>query len=179
MKHWFAIIALIASTTSFAEDSTILSDVQDSLSQTWQSKDYELYIPVNTWHNRSYYTDEKIASYEEIDEIKKLLKLCQNKYTLVSKIWIIKLIRLFSIKKSIICRFNYAEEQFRIRIISRAAQIIWINSKLNADNLNGAQTGKDSDAFRECKIDLDEQTLFELARVAFEAFRSKFGCFQP
>ena len=29
------------------------------------------------------------------------------------------------------------------------------------------------------KIDLDEQTLFELARVAFEAFRSKFGCFQP
>ena len=65
MKHWFAIIALIASTTSFAEDSTILSDVQDSLSQTWQSKDYELYIPVNTWHNRSYYTDEKIASYNE------------------------------------------------------------------------------------------------------------------
>ena len=55
----------MVSTTSFAENSTILSDMQDSLSQTWQSKDYELYIPVNTWHNRSYYTDEKIASYNE------------------------------------------------------------------------------------------------------------------
>ena len=62
MKHWFAIIA---STTTYAENSNILSDVQDSLSQTWQSNDYELYIPVNTWHNRSYYTDEKIASYNE------------------------------------------------------------------------------------------------------------------
>lgn len=47
------------------EKTTVLSIVQDTLSQTWQSKDYELYIPVNTWHNRAYYSAEKIDSYNE------------------------------------------------------------------------------------------------------------------
>jgi palmitoyl transferase len=45
--------------------SSVLSIVEDSLSQTWQSKNYELYIPLNTWHNRSYYSAEKIDSYNE------------------------------------------------------------------------------------------------------------------
>ena len=62
------LLAMVVSTTSSAEEQTksgIWSDVQDSLSQTWQSKYYELYIPVNTWHNRNYYSAEKIASYNE------------------------------------------------------------------------------------------------------------------
>jgi lipid IVA palmitoyltransferase len=56
------------SATAFAEDlagSSLWSRVQDSLSQTWQSENYELYIPVNTWHNRSYYTKEQINNYNE------------------------------------------------------------------------------------------------------------------
>jgi len=64
-------IALMASTsavTAYAEDSAdsgIWSRAQDSLSLTWQSSDYELYVPVNTWHNRNYYSSEKIDSYNE------------------------------------------------------------------------------------------------------------------
>ena len=68
MKHWLAVLVMVVSCSSFADESTksgILSEVQDSLSQTWQSKEYELYIPVNTWHNRSYYSAEKIASFNE------------------------------------------------------------------------------------------------------------------
>lgn len=58
----------IISTSAFAEESTkpsIWSRTQDSLSKTWQSQDYELYIPINTWHNRSFYTQEKIDEYNE------------------------------------------------------------------------------------------------------------------
>lgn len=68
MKYWFAVLAIMVSTTSFAEESVkpgMWSRVQDSLSQTWASENYELYIPVDTWHNRSYYTAEKIDSYNE------------------------------------------------------------------------------------------------------------------
>lgn len=68
MKYWFAIFTIIASTTAFAEEPAqagLWSRVQVSLSNTWDSEKYELYIPINTWHNRSYYTDEKIDSYNE------------------------------------------------------------------------------------------------------------------
>lgn len=68
MKYWFVVFLMSISTSSFGEESTkssLWSDIQGSLSQTWQSKNYELFIPVNTWHNRSFYSDEKIASYNE------------------------------------------------------------------------------------------------------------------
>jgi len=65
LKYWLALIALIASSSLYAENPSILSSMQDSLSKTWQSQDYELYIPANTWHNRNYYTDEEIATYNE------------------------------------------------------------------------------------------------------------------
>lgn len=54
--------------TAFAEDTanaSVWSRAQGSLSQTWQSEDYELYIPVNTWHNRNYYSSEKIDEFNE------------------------------------------------------------------------------------------------------------------
>lgn len=53
------------STSAVAEESakpSIWSRAQDSLSKTWQSQDYELYVPINTWHNRSYYTQEKLMN---------------------------------------------------------------------------------------------------------------------
>jgi palmitoyl transferase len=68
MKYWFIAFLLSISTSSFGEESTkssLWSDIQGSLSQTWQSKNYELFIPVNTWHNRNYYTDKEIESYNE------------------------------------------------------------------------------------------------------------------
>jgi len=71
MKLQRALIAfmmLLLSATAFAEEpvkQSVLSVVQDTLSQTWQSTDYELYFPVNAWHNRSYYSAEKIRGYNE------------------------------------------------------------------------------------------------------------------
>jgi lipid IVA palmitoyltransferase len=69
LKHWLiALLILMRSTTALAEEPTELglwSRVQDSLSQTWGSTNYEMYIPVNTWHNRHFYSSEKIDGYNE------------------------------------------------------------------------------------------------------------------
>jgi palmitoyl transferase len=46
-------------------DRGILARAQTSLSQTWQAQDYELYVPINTWHNRNYYSSEKVDSFNE------------------------------------------------------------------------------------------------------------------
>lgn len=48
-----------------AEQSGLWNSVKNSLSLTWQSPDYELYIPINTWHNRSYYSAEDIQRFNE------------------------------------------------------------------------------------------------------------------
>jgi lipid IVA palmitoyltransferase len=47
------------------EATSIFSRAQDAVVNTWQSTDYELYIPINTWHNRNFYTSEKIDSFNE------------------------------------------------------------------------------------------------------------------
>lgn len=63
-----ALILLLNSATVLAEgpaESGMVSRIEDSLSQTWQSQNYELYIPVNTWHNRSFYSSEKIDEFNE------------------------------------------------------------------------------------------------------------------
>jgi palmitoyl transferase len=65
------LVAFMASMPVFAADavdsadSGIWSRAQDSLSLTWQSSEYELYVPINTWHNRNYYSSEKIDGYNE------------------------------------------------------------------------------------------------------------------
>lgn len=59
---------LCLSVTVYADETASpsrWSRVQDSLSQTWQSPNYELYVPVNTWHNRSFYTAKKIDEFNE------------------------------------------------------------------------------------------------------------------
>ena len=45
--------------------SKALSVVETELSQTWQSPDVELYVPINTWHNRNYYESEDIDDFNE------------------------------------------------------------------------------------------------------------------
>lgn len=39
--------------------------VSQTLRQVWRSDQYELYVPLHTWHNRAFYTPAKIASYNE------------------------------------------------------------------------------------------------------------------
>jgi lipid IVA palmitoyltransferase len=68
LSHLVIICSIFHSNAVFAEDfanPSLWSNIQDSLSQTWQSQNYELYIPVNTWHNRSFYSSEKINSFNE------------------------------------------------------------------------------------------------------------------
>lgn len=45
--------------------SRALSVVKTELSQTWQSPDVELYVPINTWHNRHYYESEDVDDFNE------------------------------------------------------------------------------------------------------------------
>ncbi|MFM2435193.1 MAG: hypothetical protein RL063_1174 [Pseudomonadota bacterium] len=69
MKTCLLIIFLLSLSTNACAESpenpSTWIKVKDSLSATWESQHYELYIPVNTWHNRRYYSAEKIASYNE------------------------------------------------------------------------------------------------------------------
>jgi len=63
-----ALAALLSPPTSHADETMANSTytyIKDSLSQTWAADDYELFIPVNVWHNRNYYSSEKIDSYNE------------------------------------------------------------------------------------------------------------------
>jgi palmitoyl transferase len=61
--------AAVASTKSVADPVTSSSSwwsrAWADLDQTWHSEQYELYVPLHTWHNRRMYTAEKIASYNE------------------------------------------------------------------------------------------------------------------
>jgi palmitoyl transferase len=41
------------------------SDIKSTLSDTWDANSYEFYLPINTWHNRNYYSQEKINGYNE------------------------------------------------------------------------------------------------------------------
>ena len=68
LKYLIIVCALLVTTQVFADDSAIgemWTRAQDSLSETWGSESYEVYIPIHTWHNRDYYSSEKIDSYNE------------------------------------------------------------------------------------------------------------------
>lgn len=41
------------------------TDAKNTLSETWNANNYELFVPINTWHNRRYYNHEKIDEYNE------------------------------------------------------------------------------------------------------------------
>jgi lipid IVA palmitoyltransferase len=58
-------IALADAQADESTKTSIISHVQDTVVKTWQSTEYELYIPINTWHNRNYYSAEKIDSFNE------------------------------------------------------------------------------------------------------------------
>ncbi len=63
-----ALIALLSPSAAFADEAAgngVWPSIKDTLSKTWAADDYELFIPINTWHNRNYYSSEKIDSYNE------------------------------------------------------------------------------------------------------------------
>ncbi|WP_246210705.1 lipid IV(A) palmitoyltransferase PagP [Vogesella oryzae] len=79
-----AVVAMTISVPAFASEAAGQSGKQDDLAanllessrragdktlenmaETWGSSDYELYIPLHTWHNRAMYSAEKIRSYNE------------------------------------------------------------------------------------------------------------------
>ena len=65
---FITIAMLLYSQNTVAEEAfkpSFFSHVEDTVSQTWQSPNIELYIPINTWHNRHYYSAEKINSFNE------------------------------------------------------------------------------------------------------------------
>lgn len=43
----------------------LIEESKETLSETWGSSHYELYLPVNSWHNRHFYSKEKINEYNE------------------------------------------------------------------------------------------------------------------
>ena len=64
----FLYLALSYPHITHAEDgafSKTLLAVKTELSQTWHSPDVELYVPINTWHNRNYYQSEEIDDFNE------------------------------------------------------------------------------------------------------------------
>ncbi len=65
---FLALVMLLISVAAVAEEPVsngAWSYIKDTLSQTWQSPNYELYIPVIAWHNRNYYSSEKIDEFNE------------------------------------------------------------------------------------------------------------------
>lgn len=59
-----------APTSKAAADNSAVSggwldQVEDTLKQTWNSDQYELYVPLHTWHNRRMYTADKVKTYNE------------------------------------------------------------------------------------------------------------------
>ena len=70
-RQWLAMMLLLCCTMVFEEGvfaegsatDSLWSRAQDTVKQTWQSENYELFIPVRTWHNPSYYSDEQLDSF--------------------------------------------------------------------------------------------------------------------
>ena len=66
-KYLFLLLLALPSLAN-AEDGFVTKawlDVKTEFTETWQSPNTELYIPINTWHNRNYYSAQKIDGFNE------------------------------------------------------------------------------------------------------------------
>ncbi len=68
-RNLIFIFALLFGSITVSADEQVSNSAwltaTDTLSRTWQSTEYELYLPINTWHNRRYYSSEKINGFNE------------------------------------------------------------------------------------------------------------------
>lgn len=55
----------IQASSSTSTPKGIWASWKENLQYTWQSDKFDLYVPLYTWHNRAFYSAEKIASYNE------------------------------------------------------------------------------------------------------------------
>lgn len=64
MKKIAAIIVLLMNINA---NALTFESFKENLINDWnKTQDEELYLPIKTWHNREFYTSEKIASFNEI-----------------------------------------------------------------------------------------------------------------
>ncbi|MFC3532753.1 lipid IV(A) palmitoyltransferase PagP [Vogesella facilis] len=54
-----------ASTGLLARSRQLSDQALANMAATWQSSQYELYVPLHTWHNRAMYSADKIDGYNE------------------------------------------------------------------------------------------------------------------
>ncbi len=65
MCQLIAVAALCVAPFASHADQSIWAKLENAFTETWDAKDYELYVPINVWHNRNYYSSEKIDSFNE------------------------------------------------------------------------------------------------------------------
>lgn len=61
----FSLTLMSINLVNASDDLGWWDSIKLSLKKTWESDTYELFIPVNTWHNRWTYDRENIDSYNE------------------------------------------------------------------------------------------------------------------
>ncbi|WP_211324668.1 lipid IV(A) palmitoyltransferase PagP [Orbus hercynius] len=67
LKIYFLFFLFLSSYSVLADNNnlSLWHKIKQRLSDTWHSDNYELYVPVNTWHNRATYDSENIKGYNE------------------------------------------------------------------------------------------------------------------
>ena len=62
----FNILGLSFNVKAQDNNNSLWDKFKTNVSQTWQDGNYNLFIPINTWHNRLTYDKEKIDEYNEM-----------------------------------------------------------------------------------------------------------------
>lgn len=66
LKKIITISLLLGSNVVMADETKFYSKVENYLVDEWNKSDTkDLYIPLHTWHNRKFYNEEKISTYNE------------------------------------------------------------------------------------------------------------------
>lgn len=60
-----AVAAMLFSFPLWAAETSYFDKVQQNASAAWNSDNYDLYVPVWTWHNRWFYDKEHLETYNE------------------------------------------------------------------------------------------------------------------
>ena len=64
-KNFFCLVFIFLLVPNVWGNNTSFQNCKGSLSDTWNQGRIELIVPVNTWHNRSHYSKDRIKNYNE------------------------------------------------------------------------------------------------------------------
>jgi len=59
------LIIFLWTSSGYASEVGVWNVLMNNVSKTWNSKQFELYVPINIWHNRLTYDHDKIKEYNE------------------------------------------------------------------------------------------------------------------